>query len=64
MKSFPKDNPAVKPHFTAFMGYKAGMTHIVRDVDKPGSSKSLYLCMCRTASPFVDETAFCKSCVE
>ena len=24
-------------HLTAFMGYKAGMTHIVRDVDKPGS---------------------------
>ncbi|CAD5333744.1 unnamed protein product [Arabidopsis thaliana] len=23
--------------FTAFMGYKAGMTHIVRDVEKPGS---------------------------
>merc|ERR1712130_278749 len=25
------------PHLTAFFGYKAGMTHIVRDVDKPGS---------------------------
>lgn len=24
-------------HLTAFIGYKAGMTHIVRDVDKPGS---------------------------
>jgi len=37
IKSFPKDDPSKKPHFTAFMTYKAGMTHIVRDVDKPGS---------------------------
>jgi large subunit ribosomal protein L3e len=35
---FPQDNKAVAPHFTAFMGYKVGMTHIVRDLDKPGSS--------------------------
>jgi len=37
IRSFPKDNPSVKPHLTAFMGFKAGMTHILRDVDKPGS---------------------------
>merc|ERR1711957_1084746 len=37
IKSFPKDDPAKKPHFTAFMTFKAGMSHIVRDVDKPGS---------------------------
>eukprot|EP00741_Cyanophora_paradoxa_P008219 tig00000025_g7954.t1 len=37
VKSFPKDDAKKKPHLTAFMGYKAGMTHIVRDVDKPGS---------------------------
>merc|ERR1712086_210057 len=37
IKSFPKDDPSKKPHVTAFMGYKAGMTHIVRDVDRPGS---------------------------
>jgi len=37
VKSFPMDNAKVPPHLTAFMGYKAGMTHIVRDVDKPGS---------------------------
>jgi large subunit ribosomal protein L3e len=24
-------------HLTAFIGYKAGMTHILRDVEKPGS---------------------------
>jgi large subunit ribosomal protein L3e len=36
-KSFPKDDAAKPPHLTAFMGYKAGMTHIVRDVEKPGS---------------------------
>ena len=27
----------MKPHLTAFMGYKAGMTHIVRTLDRPGS---------------------------
>jgi large subunit ribosomal protein L3e len=37
IKSFPKDDPSKKPHFTAFMSYKAGMSHIVRDVDRPGS---------------------------
>ena len=36
-RSFPKDDPAQKPHLTAFMCFKAGMTHIVRDVDRPGS---------------------------
>lgn len=37
VKAFPKDNQSKPCHLTAFMGYKAGMTHIVRDVDKPGS---------------------------
>jgi large subunit ribosomal protein L3e len=37
IKAFPKDDASKKPHLTAFMGYKAGMTHIVRDVDRPGS---------------------------
>jgi large subunit ribosomal protein L3e len=36
-KAFPKDDPSKPPHLTAFIGYKAGMTHIVREVDKPGS---------------------------
>jgi len=25
------------------MGYKAGMTHVVRDLDRPGSSESFLL---------------------
>jgi len=37
LKSFPKDKKSDKPHFTAFMGYKAGMTHITREVNKPGA---------------------------
>ena len=37
VKSFPKDDPKAAPHLTAFLAYKAGMTHILRDVDKPGS---------------------------
>ncbi|KAJ2607437.1 60S ribosomal protein L3 [Coemansia sp. RSA 1365] len=36
-KSFPKDNAANPPHLTAFLAYKAGMTHVVRDLDRPGS---------------------------
>eukprot|EP00306_Pavlova_sp_CCMP459_P012486 CAMPEP_0185182000 /NCGR_PEP_ID=MMETSP1140-20130426/1050_1 /TAXON_ID=298111 /ORGANISM="Pavlova sp., Strain CCMP459" /LENGTH=388 /DNA_ID=CAMNT_0027747913 /DNA_START=40 /DNA_END=1206 /DNA_ORIENTATION=+ len=37
VKKFPKDDQSKAPHLTAFMGYKAGMTHIMREVDKPGS---------------------------
>jgi large subunit ribosomal protein L3e len=37
VKSFPRDDPTKKPHLTAFFGFKAGMTHIVREVEKPGS---------------------------
>jgi len=37
IKSFPKDDETKEPHLTAFMGYKAGMTHVVRTVNKPGS---------------------------
>merc|ERR1712137_604321 len=37
VRSFPKDDATKAPHLTAFMGYKAGMTHIMREVNKPGS---------------------------
>jgi len=37
VKSFPRDDPSKPVHLTAFIGYKSGMTHILRDVDKPGS---------------------------
>ncbi|CAA2982342.1 60S ribosomal L3 [Olea europaea subsp. europaea] len=37
VKAFPKDDPTKKCGLTAFLGYKAGMTHIVREVEKPGS---------------------------
>jgi len=37
VKAFPKDDQTKPPHLTAFLGYKAGMTHIVRELDKPGS---------------------------
>jgi len=37
IKSFPRDDPSKPVHLTGFLGYKAGMTHILRDVDKPGS---------------------------
>eukprot|EP00088_Acartia_fossae_P041127 TRINITY_DN42_c0_g1_i1.p1 TRINITY_DN42_c0_g1~~TRINITY_DN42_c0_g1_i1.p1 ORF type:complete len:399 (-),score=173.75 TRINITY_DN42_c0_g1_i1:102-1298(-) len=37
VKAFPKDDPSKPVHLTCFMGYKAGMTHIVREMDRPGS---------------------------
>jgi large subunit ribosomal protein L3e len=37
VRSYPKDNAAKPVHLTAFPAFKAGMTHILRDVDKPGS---------------------------
>merc|ERR1712225_193694 len=37
VKSFPRDDDTKPCHLTAFMAYKAGMTHITRDVDKPGA---------------------------
>ena len=35
--AFPRDDASKPAHLTAFVGYKAGMTHILRDVNKPGS---------------------------
>jgi len=37
VKTFPKDDQTKPPHLTAFLAYKAGMSHILRDVDKPVS---------------------------
>jgi len=37
VKAFPKDDPKSPVHLTAFLAYKAGMTHILRVADKPGS---------------------------
>ncbi|KAH8921295.1 hypothetical protein BT69DRAFT_1345878 [Atractiella rhizophila] len=37
VKAFPKDDKTKKVHLTAMLGYKAGMTHIVRDLERPGS---------------------------
>lgn len=37
VKAFPKDTNEGKPALTAYIGYKAGMTHILRDLDRPGS---------------------------
>ncbi|OUM60200.1 hypothetical protein PIROE2DRAFT_54773 [Piromyces sp. E2] len=37
VKTFPKDDSKKNVHLTAFLGYKAGMTHVVRDIERPGS---------------------------
>ncbi|KAK8364589.1 hypothetical protein E1A91_A03G232400v1 [Gossypium mustelinum] len=46
-KAFPKDDPTKPCKLTAFLGYKARMTHIVREVEKPGSN------FCNQAKPYV-----------
>ncbi|MCE2055778.1 60S ribosomal protein L3 [Datura stramonium] len=37
VNAFPKDNPSKPCELTAFLEYKAGMIHIVREVEKSGS---------------------------
>jgi len=37
VKSFPADDPKKPVHLTGFLAYKAGMTHVVREADRPGS---------------------------
>jgi len=37
IRSFPVDKSGDAPHLTAFRAYKAGMTHVVRGVDRPGA---------------------------
>jgi large subunit ribosomal protein L3e len=37
IRSFPRDDNTKPCHFTAFGGFKAGMTHILRDVDRAKS---------------------------
>jgi len=37
IRSFPPDKKDDACHLTAFIGYKAGMTHIMRQLNRPGS---------------------------
>ena len=39
IRSFPKDDRSKPVHLTAFMGYKAGMTHVIRECSRPGSKR-------------------------
>ena len=41
IRSFPKDDASKPVHLTAFMGYKAGMTHVVRHFEKREGKKTL-----------------------
>ncbi|XP_018094789.2 60S ribosomal protein L3-like [Xenopus laevis] len=36
VKTWPKDDPSKPVHLTAFLGYKAGMTHTLREIHRPG----------------------------
>jgi len=37
IRSFPRDDASKAPHLTAFLGFKAGMTHILREINRQGS---------------------------
>ena len=37
MTGFPKDDSSKPVYLSAFLVYQAGMTHVVRKVDRPGS---------------------------
>jgi large subunit ribosomal protein L3e len=39
VRSFPRDNAKAPIHLTAFMGYKAGMTHVTRHHEKREGKK-------------------------
>jgi large subunit ribosomal protein L3e len=41
IRSFPKDDKSKPVHLTAFMGYKAGMTHCVRYFEKREGKKTI-----------------------
>jgi large subunit ribosomal protein L3e len=45
IRKFPKDDNTKKVHLTAFIAFKAGMTHIVREVNKPGSKLNKKECV-------------------
>lgn len=40
MKSWPEDDASKPVHLTAFLGYKAGMTHILREIHRPSQKMS------------------------
>uniref|UniRef100_A0A7N8WNK6 Ribosomal protein L3 like n=1 Tax=Mastacembelus armatus TaxID=205130 RepID=A0A7N8WNK6_9TELE len=40
VRTYPKDDPSQPVHLTAFLGYKAGMTHTVREVQRTGLKQS------------------------
>lgn len=56
VKAFPKDDPKKPVHLTCFVAYKAGMTHIVREADRPGSSKCYHVFFYFTNFSFNDDT--------
>ena len=41
IRHFPKDDAAKPVHLTAFMGFKAGMTHVVRHMEKREGKKTI-----------------------
>uniref|UniRef100_A0A8C5GEM3 Ribosomal protein L3 like n=1 Tax=Gouania willdenowi TaxID=441366 RepID=A0A8C5GEM3_GOUWI len=40
VRTWPKDDPSLPVHLTGFLGYKAGMTHILREMHRTGLKQS------------------------
>lgn len=55
VKAFPKDDPTKPVHLTCFISYKAGMTHVVREADRPGSSKYIFPHSLKSYKTFYDD---------
>ena len=45
VRKFPKDDNTKPVHLTGFVGFKAGMTHVVREINKPGSKLNKKECV-------------------
>jgi large subunit ribosomal protein L3e len=45
VRRFPKDSDKKPVHLTAFFGFKAGMTHVVREIIRPGSKLNKKECV-------------------
>jgi large subunit ribosomal protein L3e len=41
IRHFPRDDKTKPVHLTAFMGYKAGMTHVIRVIDRKEGKKTI-----------------------
>ncbi|MEQ2219556.1 hypothetical protein XENOCAPTIV_019927, partial [Xenoophorus captivus] len=58
VRTWPRDDPSHPVHLTAFKGYKAGMTHTLREVHRPdlSTAKSKKKAFAKYSKKWQDET--------